>query len=134
MIVVTKIKTANINRRDVYEFCHENKTDNLCAYDSISDEITPLTREMIYGRDFINADGERVCIGWSKQVQDLLGLPFEVFENQSAILNKYMKKEFDLTTLVRKKDSEIIYLRNQITRYDNMSLWKRLIFFLRCKL
>jgi len=40
-----------------------------------------VTEEMVRGRKYLNSYGELVCIGMSKQVSAVLGLPFEAFEN-----------------------------------------------------
>lgn len=40
-----------------------------------------IIREMILGRKYINAYGQKVCIGMTKKIQESIGLPFEAFKN-----------------------------------------------------
>jgi hypothetical protein len=47
-------------------------------------EILEIKTEYIVGRRFTNTRGEIITIGVSREVQDLIGLPFHVYEEQEA--------------------------------------------------
>ena len=44
--------------------------------------------DLVNGQRFVNADGQEVTIGLSKRVQELIGLPFAVFENQQNVISE----------------------------------------------
>lgn len=48
--------------------------------------IESVTTEMVEGRKFINHEGIEIVIGWDKKIQDLIGLPFETFNNMEKMI------------------------------------------------
>ncbi len=75
--------------------------------------------ELITGKIFVNCRGEEVCIGMSKQVQDLIGLPFEVMDKLLVENAKLVNKEFELTDQRNK-------LINKLDSIEKLSFWQRL--------
>lgn len=95
--------------------------------------------EEIEGKEFVNAKGEHISLGMSKDVQNLIGLPFRVFHQQEEAIKQYrMMNENLKKTLHNEIDSlhqsninlsmDNDILRNKLNFYRNMSFWQRLRF------
>lgn len=69
--------------------------------DKIPHAEISATKETIQGQMFTKINGERVCIGWSNQVQDVIGLPLEAFEN---LRNEIKALNSIMSQLRRKSD------------------------------
>jgi hypothetical protein len=79
------------------------------------------TIEYMHGTTFVNKRGERVVIGASKEVQQILGLPFDAFSNM----------EGDIDRLERERDAARKAAGDNLARvyeYENMTLKQRLKF------
>ena len=70
--------------------------------------------ELVEGIKFNNGLGETICIGWTKEVQEALGLPFECLDNQ-------MK-------MIVQQNKTIITHRARLQRLNAMTLWQRMKF------
>jgi len=121
MICVKEIKVVDVPEN--WMEIHSTKMMNHCFVDG-GTKVEPLKviYELIEGENFVNYNGKEVCIGWSKQVQDLLGLPFSIFRDlseENRILQANNKSlSLNLTNypiIVQKLDK--IY---------NMNFWTRL--------
>ena len=91
MICIKSIEVLEVERKDV-EVAHFKWPDGYFETGDYecSTMTAELTYEMVRGRVFRNANGQEVCIGMTKQVQDAVGLPFEAFENmEKEISNLY---------------------------------------------
>ena len=65
-----------------------------------------LLHEVVHGRRFRRPrDGEEIVIGWTKEVQDLLGMPVEAWENAEAY-------RVDLINREHKVSSELIIIKH----------------------
>lgn len=80
-------------------------------------------KEEIRGRRFINERGEEVCIGFSKQAEEAIGMPFEVIENQESEIEHLRglvhDSEFLSMCLARQRDdalSDRAQVKNRIAR------------------
>ena len=71
-----------------------------------------VVHEMVTGRRFVNSHGVEICVGISEEVQNLIGLPFEVFNNMETELS-------ELNYIV-------IDQNKTLSNFRNMSLWDRL--------
>lgn len=67
------------------------------------DESIGIKIEYVEGRFFRNAQGLEVVIGWDKETQLALGLPFKVFEN----MNKRRESDYFENMKLRKKIREM---------------------------
>lgn len=117
MICIKSIEVIEVERDDV-EVAHFRWPDGYFEtgdYES-SPMTADLTYEMVRGRVFRNANGQEVCIGMSKQVQDAIGLPFAVFEN--------MEKKIGDLQLAR--DTTKFKLDRLCCRLNNTGFWGRL--------
>jgi len=91
--------------------------------------------EEIEGKEFVNEKGQRVMLGMSEDVQNLIGLPFRVFREQEKVIDSYremnetFRKSHDAlhqSNINLSMDNDI--LRNKLNFYRNMSFWQRLRF------
>ncbi|MCK9542958.1 MAG: hypothetical protein M0R03_13105 [Novosphingobium sp.] len=116
MILVKDIIVENVNG-DCCDVAYYPKRD----FDRYSVKPIDVKMEHITGKFFINERDEEVCLGFAKHVQDILGLPFEAFDN----MNKKAQKDAKLISSLRK-------LRNkeydELNKYKKMSFWNRLKF------
>ena len=79
--------------------------------------------EVVYGRRFVDASGEEFCIGLTKEVEDTLKLPFDVYENMERRLY------FAHNDLVRSNNRHQVKqkrLENRLKAIKDMSFWERL--------
>ena len=75
--------------------------------------------EEIKGTTFVNQRGERINIGVSKDVQNTLGLAFEVFRKQEDLITEKTQRIIDLRTINSN-------LNQVINNFEEASLWKRI--------
>lgn len=113
MIVIKDITCVEVYN-DIYCQAYFNPS-NLSGKNCLNEnEDIKLGIENVLGRTYRNTNGEEVCVGLTKKVQDLLGLPFDEFDRmhkQIDVLNK---------TLIEKD--------NIIAKIMNLNFWQRLIF------
>jgi hypothetical protein len=114
MIIIKDVEIYKIEG-EYCDFIYHAKHINTINKDDTRDLV--VNPELIRGRNYYtNIDGEKVyiCIGFKKEVQDLLGLPFDEFDRmykQIDILNK---------TLIEKDHT--------IAQIMNLNFWQRLMF------
>lgn len=89
-----------------------------------------VVRELVKGRRFripidngIDHGYREICIGWSEQVYEAIGIPLKVFENQERRLEE-CRIEVDKFENRCKTFSKII--GEMTERRKNMSFWNRL--------
>lgn len=112
MILVTDVKIREIEQSFV-EIAHFNPN-----YTNL--EKPTITQELVKGRRFVNYEGKDVVIGWDKQTQIALGLPFDVFESMQIRIR-------NLCNSINCLCDENSNLREQIKEYRNMTLWERIV-------
>ena len=118
MIVITKIEYKTTDdyqdRIEIFKFQNPEFDINPLGHPEMK-----IHTEMIKGRRFVNIKGKEICIGMSEEVQELIGLPFEVFENlQSDIENVQAKFDFE-----RRINTKIL---KQLRIYQHMGIWDRI--------
>lgn len=81
MLVVTDVKIAEVPR-DYFEHNIFDVHEAVRCRSAIDpmDSAIKVTREQVRGRQFHHY-GRTYTIGWSRRVQDALGIPFEAFDN-----------------------------------------------------
>ena len=128
MILVKSIEIMEVSDNFVYEIYEKigNPHISYNERDSLEKELK-LTREVIKGQRFINKRGESVYIGMTKEVQDILGLPFYVFKDLTN-LNRNLQKQLD-TLIKDKKDLEL-----EIKNIENTGFLRRLKYLFTGKL
>ena len=119
MICVTEIKTVDVGR----DFVMIHKMQNMPALAEVIGSDPPgrceVEQEMVSGRDFVNARGDRFCIGMSEQVQKAIGLPMEAFANMSKTI------EEDAIT-IRKLRTAKAEGQKRIDAFETAGLWQRI--------
>lgn len=108
MLLIESIKYVEVDNDvwPIHSFSPPNYYNNL---DEPVEES--VVREMVTGRRFVNSRGVEICVGISEEVQNLIGLPFEVFNN--------MEKEVS-------EQYYIIQDQNKtLSDFRNMPLWNR---------
>lgn len=104
MILVKDIKIIDVRRDDFHPVDHYDPERFLATdFAEPTKAVVKVKREWVKGKRFVNSQGRIVVIGWSKIVQDALGLPFEVFENQE----RRRESDYQENTKLRKKIREL---------------------------
>lgn len=102
VIVITKIEIKNVPEDHVRVVMHQNEKllgINPAEYHRQVD----LAEEEIRGEKFVNNNGEIICIGMSKQVQEAIGLPMEVFRK----LSEHNSHLFERNTRLSRENEKI---------------------------
>ena len=122
MIVISEIKVFQTDLNPV-EIAQQLSRNSGNYNSALLERYVPpeITTEMVLGRRYVNYQGEEVCIGMSKQAQDAIGLPFEVFDNMQNTIN-FLRKECDNLNA-----SNFRLLKN-INRYKSLDLFGRIKF------
>jgi len=115
VIVITKIeyKTTDNYQDKVEIFKFQNPEFDI---NPLEHPQMQIHTEMIKGRRFVNAKGKQICIGMSKEVQELIGLPFEVFEN--------LQKDIENERALNKSLNESLLEHEQMGFIDRMKYLK----------
>jgi len=116
VILITDLKIIKTHDKDKYRpsvhpLHHYGPTPVLGVYDD-GHEFCEVTEEMVRGERFVNTKGVEVVIGWDKQTQEYLGLPFRVFES----MEKRRQSDYEENTRLRKKLREL----------EGLTLWQLL--------
>ena len=122
MLCITKIEVVNVpeDKLDLYYF--DSPFANVLPIEGTDPiEYTEVKVEHIKGRVFINNRHEEICIGMSKQVQDLIGLPFYVYEKMSRENESLLSNYNYVNKLYKKVDTEL-------DKYKKLTFFKRLKF------
>lgn len=107
MICISEIKVVKADR----DFLYLSKIDNVPPFAEVIGsplhEYAEVKTEMVTGKVFVNNNGERICIGMTKQVQDLIGLPFSAFDNMAKRIDEDNATIRNLNVSVSQYKSEI---------------------------
>jgi hypothetical protein len=130
MICVTKIETVVVER-DVFEILKFDPPE--CGF---HDDIDPAlqvkaVREAVKGYMFGNAKGERVCIGWTLEGQEAVGLPFEAFDNMSRELRDEKEGHGVTRRILSRLADENLHNLQALSVIDRWGFWARLVFLFR---
>jgi hypothetical protein len=111
MVCIESIKVVNVERDQIN--IARCKGMEFVKVDAGAD-VRPLevAYELVTGRRFVNSRGEEICIGMAKDVQHILGLPFDAFE----------RMDYDLKVAqgIRMR------LRQELDDIKKMNFWQRL--------
>ena len=107
MILVESIKYIEVPD-DIWEIIHMRSAyDGIEVLTAAGERVvaTNLIMELVRGRRFRRpSDGTDIMIGWSEDVQRLLGIPMECWENQEKDRNQLIEEN---------------------NRFKNASFWQR---------
>jgi hypothetical protein len=124
MRCITKIEYADIDREflEVYRYnphpIRLKNTDKFATVDTI--------KECINGLWFKSLDGEDVCIGWSKEAQEIIGLPFGALRNISDQLDRSVAREMQAAKVIKNLCAEKYELFKELEKIKNLSFWERI--------
>lgn len=115
MILVKEMKVVKTHDKRYHPFehpiYHAGRIPVLGVWeDSEKEEFCEVTVEMVKGHRFVNRFGIETIIGWDKQSQELLGLPFEFFES----MEKRRQSDYAENTKLRKR----------IRGWEEMTFWQ----------
>lgn len=120
MIVIKKIEFLKTDR-DIYEIYYSHMMDRPESPMVFDGEfIAPeFFREIIRGIHFRRPDGEEVVVGVSKQAQEVLGLMYDVWEDQRATIDM-------LRSSRDKMEKKIDELGGGLFKFECSGFWGRL--------
>ena len=112
MILVYDMKVIETHDKDYYhQIEHIQQFPVLGYYDNPESNVScEVTTETIKGERFRNNMGLDVIIGWDKQTQKCLGLPFKVFHS----MDRRRQSDYEENTRLRKK----------LREWGDMTLWQ----------
>ncbi len=93
MICITKVEVMNVSEVSHAEFLRCKMEDPNCQKRPTYNEFVEWEREVVMGTKFKNGRGETVVLGARKDVEEILGLPFDVFARQ---INRIEELRFKL--------------------------------------
>ena len=137
MIVVKNVEViqADDNKITIRCFSDPSSTYYQPRMGPVSAEDKKVTTEDIKGRQFVNERGEIVIIGWNKDTQDVLGLPFRVFEEygskiqeQSRVIEHLREENHRLEGKIQEYVAHSTEKTRYIISIRGMSFWQRLKF------
>ncbi len=123
MRCVVEIKVIDVDY-DMVRIAHHPQSDFAEIVDSNPPEYTKVKQEVIEGRRFVNIRGQEFCVGMSKQVQEAIGLPFEVYQTQREEI-------VQLRDSLSIESSQQKTILKQLIAYQRMSFWARVKFLFR---
>jgi hypothetical protein len=130
MICITDVHFITVPNRDrVYELFEKSPFPTITFFNSENEFVKTesLKVEYIDGIDFINNNGEKICLGMKKSVQEILGLPFEVFKKQREEI------EINLITISQLRNRNVLY-QKELKSYKEANFLKRLKYLFTGKL
>jgi len=126
MIVITEVKAMNVDSLNYASFCKAKMKDPMAFRPDLEDYLL-FEEEVVTGTLFHNSDGERVVIAATADVQNIIGLPFECFENQNNEIDRLRHIGYDsderIRTLKWKLECTEDWKRQAI-KYNHMSPWQ----------
>ena len=113
MIVIKKIEFLKTDR-DIYEIYYSHMMDRPESPMVFDGEfIAPeFFREIIRGIHFRRPDGEEVVVGVSKQAQEVLGLMYDVWEDQRATIDMLRSSRDKMEKKIEDQRATIDMLRS----------------------
>ena len=130
MIVVTDITLQDV-KDDPCKFEHHTSLSHLGYIDplaSIPDEYLESTEETIKGHKYKLRDGRVLKIGWSKQVQEAIGIPIEAFDNLEKNVCSLSSSLTESVERNQKLIKENNTLKNKLQSLRSMTFWQKLKF------
>ncbi len=126
MLAIKSIKIVQIDG-DRLEFAQQQNIADVRVFD-VNNKPCKMdvseAYEAIKGKRFFNAQGKEFCIGMSKQVQDAIGLPFEVFDGMRQ------QRKINIEKITRLY-VETVDLKDQLNQHNKAGFWKRLKYLLK---
>jgi len=87
-----------------------------------------VTREFIVGRTFIDAQGNEICIGLSKQARGVLGLPVKCFSDLQSRVHELENHKARLINTSNELCGALSEARTELNKIDRLTFRQRLKF------
>jgi hypothetical protein len=118
MIIIKDIDIIEVPTDKEIELLHSLRTK---VGGRVSTDVAILN-EAIKGRRFTNQEGKTICIGMTKEVQNLIGLPFEAFDNLEKAYDRVSNLHYESQQWIRKVKSKKWWERIVLvfTGYNNI--------------
>ena len=124
MLIITEMKVIEVER-DMFEIQRMVAMPHMGDYQK-SEEEASITREMIQGRRFRDSRNDRdIVIGWTQEVQDVLQMPFEAFDDMNAEVSRMRNNERVILDEMNTGINEIIRLR-ELSLWEHIKEWYKL--------
>ena len=135
MITITKVET--IQSKGIIPGLSRVGTLNTPNI-NFTEQQSPIPRptirdEVIRGEIYINNRGEEVCIGVSKEVQDILGFPLRKFDSMRSEIKRLENHYAKLRTNYDKAENALLKTQWELNMLKSLTFWKRIRFVLRGK-
>lgn len=123
MIVIKHIDFLEV-QGERYEFRHRYISGNnllmeVGTANGTAEALVEEVRELIVGREFRDPSGRTVVVGVSKQAQDIIGIQYEAWENQSKMIEDLILECSAIQIKVEQKEKEL-------SKIKSASFWDRL--------
>lgn len=137
-VILVNVISVKEDKRHAFVYLATSQSG--CSAETLA--VTPeMNIEKVELRTFVNEDGNAVKIGWTKELQEALGLPFELFERQNERLQAnedhfnevILRYNTRLAELVFEQELAYKQLKSahkQIVAFANMTFWQRLKFLI----
>lgn len=126
MLCVTDITVVE-TQRDRIRLAHQRHfTPSARVVGSDPVQYSPVEEEMVHGKMFVNHFGKRVCIGMTRQVQEAIGLPLEVFQKQRDLIASDRATIADLQHETEDLRRAAQQAQRDLDAFRTAGLWSRL--------
>lgn len=130
MILIKDIEVVNCPD-NIAEIYYNSCSNVRLIYESNKSKYVEIGTEIINGTIFKNVNGDTVVIGAAKDVQDALGLPFEVFEKYNDTINSLRSTiSTNKVTISQLRGRSAMY-QKRLKNFNSSSFFKRcmMVFF-----
>ena len=119
MLLIESVKTKEVVGDECQVVIGRPSISAYSDYSNLPTEEKTIKTELVRGNRFYDIHGNEVCIGMTKEVQDVLKLPFDVYYNMSNAVNS-IDRELDLQKSITHR------LQYRLETIKKMSFWERL--------
>lgn len=119
MIVITRADWIEAEDYYIQGFTVRKYDMPPMAVDDLSLPEASVTEEKVRGRAFIKPDGERIIIAATKEVQDIIGLQYEAWNEMESRSEELYRKAIGNSNLAKG-------FVGQLKTIETASFWRRL--------
>lgn len=129
MIIIESMKTVEVkgDQHTLTSLLHEDMYNPLCVETARGTELMSreYVQEIIRGRRFITPKGS-IIIGVTKEVQELLGITYEAWENVNQELGRLGRENSGLIRRLVEERAKTCSLEDEVLSLKQASLWVRI--------
>ncbi len=122
MILIKSIETIEVegDLHNIYQnYGHQGHVPCYKNGAEPSSESIEVIQELVRSKHFVQADGQRVYIGQTKAVADVIGIQYEAWDSMEKRLEEVRSKLFNASCDLVKSNNELSVLKN-------LSFWAKL--------